>query len=613
MAGFTVKFLPANASATVPEGSTILAAAGAAGLALQTPCGGEGRCGKCLVEVRGALDQPTAGERAVLTARQLIEGWRLACQARVAGDAEVTVPASSLVVEHRIMAEGADREIAIRSNISNTALHLPRPSVDDPRSDLSRLLDALGGAVDPPTRIAPLQALPVTLRQSQFHITAVVAGNRLLAVEPGDTSDMSYGCAVDVGTTTIVVYLCHLPTGRCVATASDLNSQAQWGDDVISRIRVATASPEGLSELSRAVIAVINDLIERACHQAGVPETAIYELAVVGNTCMGHLLLGVPPDGLGSLPFVQAFRAPQTVRAADLGLVVHPEAQLYLVPNIGGFVGADTVGVILASELDRADGLRVAVDIGTNGEIVVARDGELYAASTAAGPAFEGAKISQGMRAALGAIDSLSIGDDVSSHVIGDVMPRGLCGSGLVDAVAELVRLGIITETGRMLRRQEAPSLPEKVARRLIENEGGVEFLLARPDESYGGEGVALTARDIRETQLAKAAIYGGMEVLLEELGARPDEIQQLLLAGAFGNYIKQESAVAIGLVPTLPADRIRPIGNAAGVGARLVLCSTDERARAEEIARRVRQVDLSERKGFYDRFADAMMLRPLP
>ena len=623
MANFTVIFRPSNTSVTVPEQVTLLAAATAAGISLQTPCGGQGRCGKCLVEVAGALDEPTAVERRVLTEDQLAEGWRLACQARIAGNAEVTVPESSLLAEHRIMVEGADREIEVRPNITKIALQLPQPSAEDPRADLDRVLDALSSKVRPLDRVAPLQSLPAMLRDSRFHVTAVAAGGparrslseggELLAVEPGDTSDNCYGLAVDIGTTTVVAYLCHLPSGKCVTIASDLNSQAQYGDDVISRIQFASSPDDGLAVLCRAVVAVINGLIERACREAGVSQDAIYELTVVGNTCMGHLFLGVPPAGLGSLPFVQVFRSARVVRAADLGIGVHPEALVYLVPNIGGFVGADTVGVILAGELDRSDCLRVAVDIGTNGEIVVARDGELYAASTAAGPAFEGARISQGMRAALGAIDSVQIGDDVICHVIGQAEPRGLCGSGLVDAVAELVRLGIVTESGRMLPRQEVSGLPEKVAQRLAGNGAEVRFVLAWPDEESGGEGVALTGRDVRETQLAKAALYGGMELLLEELGGRPDDIEELLLAGAFGNYIRRESATGIGLIPALPADRIRAIGNAAGVGARLVLCSTEERRRAEEIARRVQHVDLSERKGFYDRFADAMMLRPLP
>jgi len=276
-------------------------------------------------------------------------------------------------------------------------------------------------------------------------------------------------------------------------------------------------------------------------------------------------------------------------------------------------VGADTVGVILSSELDETQGLQVAIDIGTNGEIVVAQDGELWACSTAAGPAFEGARISRGMRAATGAIDQVSIDGDVHYHVLGDVAPTGLCGSGLVDTVAELVRIGVVEESGRLRRQEELGSVPEKVRRRVVENEGGVEFVLVPDKHSGSGRQISVTARDIREGQLAKGAIYSGIDLLLRQLGRKPEEIERILLAGAFGNYIRRESAVGIGLVPALPRERIISIGNAAGLGARLVLCSVSLRRRAEEIARRVHHVELAEQEGFYDRFAEAMALRPLP
>ncbi len=253
------------------------------------------------------------------------------------------------------------------------------------------------------------------------------------------------------------------------------------------------------------------------------------------------------------------------------------------------------------------------MDIGTNGEIVVARDGELYACSTAAGPAFEGARISCGMRAAAGAIDRVAITEDVTWHALGDLPPRGLCGSGLVDAVAELVKVGVVAQSGRLQTPQELRAVPEKVKRRVISNEQKTEFVLAWPEETSTGKAVTLTAQDIRELQLAKAAIYAGLVLLLEEVQASSLEVEHLVLAGAFGNYISRDSAIAIGLLPALPSDRIEGIGNAAGVGARLALCSAPERRRAEEIARRVRHIHLSEQQGFYDRFADAMMLRPLP
>jgi uncharacterized 2Fe-2S/4Fe-4S cluster protein (DUF4445 family) len=613
MAEFTVIFLPDNSSVTVAPGTPLLDAARQAGLRMQSPCGGQGRCGKCLVQAATGVDDPTPVETRVLSPARLNDGWRLACQTRVVGDALVTVPESSLAIEHRIMVDGAQREVLVEPNVRKLSLQLPAPSVEDPRSDLNRVMEALGEGALPPSRLEPLQDLPGILRAGGYQITAVLAGNRLAAVEAGDTTEEAYGLAVDVGTTTVVAYLCHLPTGAAVAVASDLNSQAQYGDDVISRIQAATGDAEDLRGLNQAIIAVINDLVARTCHEAGVPPDAIYEVAVVGNTCMSHLLLGVSPAGLGTVPFVPSFRSAQTVRAADLGIDINPHGSVYVAPNIGSFVGADTVGVMLASELDRGDGLRIAVDIGTNGEIVVAKGGELYACSTAAGPAFEGAKISCGVRASHGAIDAVRIDDDVDCHVIGDVRPRGLCGSGLVDVIAELVRVGAVAETGRMLTRVEASALPEKVRERLSENEHGMEFVLARADEAYAGEPITLTARDVREMQLAKAAIYGGMELMLHQVGAEPGDVEQLLLAGAFGNYIRRESALAIGLIPSVAAERIASIGNAAGVGARLMLCSLSERRRAQEIARSTRHVELSEREGFYDRFADAMMLRPLP
>lgn len=613
MAEFTVTFLPDNGSVTVASGTLLAEAAREAGLRLQSPCGGQGRCGKCRLQAPTGVDSPTPVEMRILSPAQLNDGWRLACQTRVVGDALVTVPESSLVVEHRIMVEGAERELLVEPNVRKLSLRLPAPSLEDPRADLNRVLEALGDDALPPARLEPLQHLPGLLRRSHYQVTAVLADSRLVAVEAGDTTEETYGLAVDVGTTTVVAYLCHLPTGAVVAVASDLNSQAQYGGDVISRIQAATSDPEDLRGLNRAIIAVINDLVARASHETGVSPQAIYEIAIVGNTCMSHLLLGVSPAGLGTVPFVSSFRSPQTVRAASLGIDVNPEGSIYVAPNIGSFVGADTVGVILAGELDRGDGLRIAVDIGTNGEIVVAKEGELYACSTAAGPAFEGAKISCGMRASVGAIDAVRIDDEVDCHVIGDVRPRGLCGSGLVDAIAELVRVGAVAETGRMLTRGEASALPEKVRERLVENEDGMEFALARADEAYADEPLTLTARDVRETQLAKAAIYGGMELMLHQVGAEPGDVAQLLLAGAFGNYIRRESALAIGLIPSVAAERIVSIGNAAGVGARLMLCSLSERRRAQEIARSTLHVELSQREGFYDRFADAMMLRSLP
>jgi len=612
MPKFTVTFQPSGATVSVRKGVTIVEAATAAGLTVAAPCGGLGRCGKCVVQVRSGAGRPSAAEQRRFSAEELAEGYRLACQAGVTGECEVFVPETSLIHRHRIVSEGIGREIEIEPNVEKMVWHLSPPSKDDTRPDLQRLLDALDDDIVPVADPELLRDLPNTLRGSEFRVTSVVWDRTLLAVEPGDTTHDSYGAAVDIGTTTVVLYLCHLPTGEVVSVVSDLNPQAQYGDDVISRITVAMQQEGGLETLHRAICASIDELIGRAAEAAGVARAQIYELAVVGNTCMHHLFLGVSPQGLSAIPFTPAFQEGRNVRAAELGLSIHPGGMVYVVPNIGGFVGADTVGVIIASELDQPDAPRAAVDIGTNGEIVVARDSQLYACSTAAGPAFEGARIRQGMRAAAGAIDAVSIDGEVHYHVIGEAPPRGLCGSGLVDAVAGLVRAGVVTESGRLLGADELPPAAEKVKGRVVRNEGGLGFVLATAEET-GAEPVTLTARDIRALQLAKGAIYAGITLLLDRLGLTPRDLECLLLAGAFGNYIRRESAIAIGLVPDLPDDRIRSVGNAAGLGARLVLSSRSLRRRAEEVSRRVEHVELSEQEGFYDRFAEAMALRPLP
>ncbi len=613
MATFTITFLPTNTSVTVDEDATLLEAAAQAGMRVHAPCGGVGRCGKCTVLFEQGATTPTAAERHLFGPEELAEGYRLACQVKVTGDSRVHVPDSFLVQKHRIAIDAVGREIEVEPNVQKLDLRLTPPSAADPRTDLERVLEALGGEVAPDSGTALQPGLSGTLRESNYHVTAVLHDHTLTAIEPGDSSQALYGAAVDIGTTTVVLYLCHLPTGKVVAVASEMNPQAQYGDDLVSRINLAISQEDGLELLHRAICDVLDDLLGRAASEAGVPRERIYELSVVGNTCMSHLFLGVSPVGLSALPFVSAFRGAQVVRAADLGLHVHPEGRVYVTPNIGGFVGADTVGVIVASELDLADGPRAAIDIGTNGEIVVARAGEIYACSTAAGPAFEGARIRQGMRAAAGAIDAVEIGEEVRCHVVGEARPLGLCGSGLVDAVAGLVRAGVVTETGRLLRREELRDVPERVARRVVEGEEGVEFRLTAEGEAGGERPVSVTARDVRELQLAKGAIFAGLTLLLARAGLAPRDLEALLLAGAFGNYLRRESAVAIGLVPELPEGRLQSIGNAAGLGARLILSSVALRRRAEEVSRRVRHIELSEQEGFCDRFAEAMALRPLP
>lgn len=610
MSEIRIEFLPDKRKVRVADGTSIAEAARQAGIAIESPCGGEGRCGKCRVKVRGAVPAPTAEEIQALGDDLLGVGFRLACRCRPQGDVAVYIPPQSRLLEQSILIEGVERELVLDPAVAKRAAEPPTPSLDDQRGDLERLLHAAGR---PQVRCALplLREIGAALRAADWRVTAVVAGDDLIAVEPGDTTGSIYGIAFDVGTTTVVGYLIDLATGRQVAVGSDTNAQVAHGEDVVTRIQFASDHTMGLELLRRDVLAVMNDVITECCEAAGIDAGQIYDVTVVGNTCMHHLLLGLPPDNLAVLPYVATVTAAQHFTAAELGLAVNPAGRCYVLPNIAGFVGADTVGVILAAELDRSEELRVAIDIGTNGEVVVAGGGRIVACSTAAGPAFEGATISRGMRATSGAVDSVAVQQDVAFTTINGASVRGMCGSGLIDAVAELRRAGVVDETGRMLPPSRAAELPGEIGRRLRGEEDRPEFVLAWEHETQDGEPLTITARDVRQLQLAKGALYAGVDILLEEMGADASQVEEILLAGAFGNYVKRESAVAVGLIPALPLERIRSIGNAAGVGAKLALASNSMRDRAQELAARVEYVELSRKPDFQLRFADAMMLAP--
>ncbi len=617
----TLNFLPDGKRVQVPRGATLLEAAAHAGITLQSSCGGRGACGKCRVRLAASAPAPTAADLRHFSEEELQDGFRLACLCHAETDGAVEVPHSSRLLREKIHLEAVGRAVEVEQSVWKVCLHLPKPSLSDQRADLSRVMDSLGNGVLPPSDLGLLRDLPARLRQADFNITAVLSDGELAEVEPGDTSDHLYGLAFDIGTTTIVGYLMHLETGTQAAVASAVNPQAQFGDDVISRISHASTAPDGLTRLQEEVVGALNRILQEASREAGVDPNHIYEITVVGNTCMTHLLLGIDPASLATLPYVAVNSLAQVVAARELGIHINPRGRVHILPGIGGFVGADTIGVILASGLEEPRGLRIAVDIGTNGEVVVAKEGRLLACSTAAGPAFEGARISQGMRAASGAIDQVSLANPrgeaaldsgLSIHTIDGTPARGLCGSGLVDAVAALREAGLITPAGRLLEAKLAPASAGPLRNRL-EGEGSeTRFVLVAAEDSATGEPVHLTSRDVRELQLAKAAICAGILVMLEEAGGDLEEVEEFLLAGAFGNYIRRESALAIGLIPALPPAKVKPIGNAAGLGARLALASKSMRSLAKEVARRVEYVELSERAAFYRRFADAMMLAPV-
>jgi uncharacterized 2Fe-2S/4Fe-4S cluster protein (DUF4445 family) len=432
-------------------------------------------------------------------------------------------------------------------------------------------------------------------------------GGRLVSITPAAERDGIFGAAVDIGTTTVVGYLFDLSTGEYLASAASYNPQAQHGADVISRINFALTEHDGLAQLQAEAISVINEVIQRAAAQVQVDTRHIFEVTLVGNTCMHHLVLGLDPAHLGASPYVPVVDESVDVEARDLGLEVNPSANVHFLPVIAGFVGADTVGVILAAELVGQPRPVLAVDIGTNGEVALWSGSELFVASCAAGPAFEGAQIQHGMRAGPGAIERVDVQDgDLVIHTIGGLSAVGICGSGLFDAVAALLDLGLLDVTGRYA--QEGTVTGRAAGR--LEGEGTARRVeLAHAGETADRTPVLLTQPDIRKVQLAKGAVRAAVELLIRRAGLVPEDLSEVLLAGAFGNYVNPRSALRIGLLPTvLEPERVRGVGNAAGAGAVLALLSIDERRRAEEIAAQAIHVELFSSPEFQDVFADAML-----
>lgn len=589
-----ITFLPDNIQMEVPVGMSIMAAAAEAGVEVEGPCGGKGTCGKCRVKIL----------------RSEGEEWVRACQTPVSGDLVVEIPQAEVSVYRKSAISLSQATVELDPGVVKVCLQVEAPSLEHQAADAVRFLTALGRD-NLTLSLEAMRSLPGALRQADGEVTAVLNGTEVLAVEAGNTLERLYGLAVDIGTTTVVAALVDLTSGETLATASASNTQNIFGADVIARIEHASKEPKGLEQLQRRVLQVINKLVAHLRVETGVDALEIYQAAVVGNTTMSHLFLAVDPANLAPSPFVPGFSRLTTVKAKELGLSICPQAPVYVLPNIAGYVGADTVGVILATELDQKQGVHLAVDIGTNGEIVLAAHGQLWSCSTAAGPAFEGAQIEFGMRAANGAIEKVRISDEeVRLQVIGNTEPKGICGSGLLDLVAELVRTGVVDTSGRMLSADEGDKLPDTLRRRLSRNDSGNCFILAEGADRQ--EAVVLTQKDVRELQLAKAAMRAGIDILLTTAGVKVQDIEHVLLAGAFGNYIDKHSALAMGLLPSVPEEKIQFVGNAAGAGAQLALISQGVRKRSVEIAHRVVHVELSSRMDFQEKFIDALSLGEL-
>ena len=604
-----VVFQPEGRRVRMPRGVTLLEGASQAGLDLNSPCGGMGTCGGCRVRVEGPEEVrvSSAGAR-FFDEGEVSEGWRLACQLHVERDLVVTVPPGSRAFDQKILEAGIAVEVPLEPAVRRLEVAVASPELADLTSDLDRLKSALreAGAAEVSVAHEVLQELPETLRSAEFRVSATVVDGWLVGLEAGPGRGAPLGVAVDVGTTTVVGMLLDLETGEELAVASATNPQVAHGDDVVSRINYAGSHPDGLRRLQRAVVGCLNEIIGRLCRQARRRRRDIYEVVAVGNTTMVHLLLGVDPRFIAQAPYVAAWREGWSLRAREVGLRIHRRGQLAVLPNIAGFVGSDTVGVVLATGLHRSPELQLAIDIGTNGEIVLGSADRLVCCSTAAGPAFEGARIRFGMRAAPGAIERVRFAEEVELEVIGAAAPVGLCGTGLIDTVAELLRLGVVDVSGRFREPGELGEVPGPIRRRLRRHDDGLVFVLATPRDG-APEDIYLTQRDIREVQLAKAAIFAGIQIMKQELGVGDADISQVLLAGAFGNYIRRDRALRVGLLPRVPVERVRFVGNSAGTGAKLALLSREARRWAERISHTVEYVELAARPQFQQAFVEAM------
>jgi uncharacterized 2Fe-2S/4Fe-4S cluster protein (DUF4445 family) len=605
----------ARRALSVPPGTSILKAAHAGGVAITATCGGRGRCTSCRVKfVSGSIPPPTIMDAVQLGADQVRDGYRLSCQCRLDESVTVQVAPPREELSFQMLGPG-DRtgvlgRVAIDSGVDKQLVKVALPREEHHQtSDLEQLLAAVGAE---PADMGPsaLAGLPRALRDDPDGVTVTTFGRRIIAVERGDTTSMRFGLAIDVGTTSVVTTLIELTSGEQLASVSSLNPQAVFGGDLMSRIAFAQFNPANLRKLTTRIIGLLNRHVAEICGQAGVLSKWIYKVVVVGNTCMHHLVLGIDPSWVGLAPYAPVMRHPLTLPARDLFLRVAPEAQVCFLPIVAGFVGADAVAVALATRIFESPTIRVAVDIGTNGEVLLGSRDRLWAASAPAGPALEGAQIRHGMRAALGAIDRVTVGDDIQVHTIGDAPALGICGSGLIDLIAGLLDAGVIDATGLIQVEARAgfpPPLRERIAMR-----GEERLVVVRhPGESGAASEILLTQDDVRQVQLAKGAIASGVALLQHVAGVPAAEVDELMLAGGFGNYMSIASALRIGLIPPLPPARIRYVGNAASLGAQMCLLSEAERATAARIATRVQHVSLATHPDFEQIFVDCMNFPP--
>jgi len=623
-----VVFTPSGKRGRFPVGTPLLQAARTLGVDVDSVCGGRALCGRCQVLVmegdfakhgvnsRAANLTPlSAAEEQYARRRPLPSGHRLSCSARIEGDLVVDVPPGSQV-HRQVVRKAADaRVITLDPVVHLHYVEVRQPDMHDPSGDLQRLMNALEGEwnlKDLQCDLQVLQNLQTTLRTGEWKVTvAVHAGSRIIGIWPGFHEHI-FGLAVDVGSTTIAAHLCDLESGEVVASSGLMNPQIRFGEDLMSRVSYSMMNPGGAQQMTAAVHAALDTLAAEVAREAGVAVNDILEVTLVGNPIMHHLLLGIDPVELGGAPFALATDGALTIRAAEIGLKLHPNARIYLLPCIAGHVGADAAGMILAERPDLGDELTLLVDVGTNAEIVLGNRNRLLACSSPTGPAFEGAQISCGQRAAPGAIERVRINPDTLEarfKVIGSDLwsdepgfneavavtgVTGICGSGIIEVIAEMYLRGIINQDGVV-----DGQLAER-SNRIVPSGRTFGYIVHQ-----GAVSLQITQNDVRAIQLAKAALYAGIKLLMEHMGA--EHVDRIRLAGAFGSHIDVKYAMLLGMIPDCDLSQVASAGNAAGTGARIALLDNTSRTKVEELVRRVEKIETAIEPRFQEHFVQAM------
>ncbi|MDD1778216.1 MAG: ASKHA domain-containing protein [Candidatus Helarchaeota archaeon] len=598
-----IAFLPDGKRVKINDSNTVLEAVKLAGVDLVTICGGKGTCGKCKVKIDPTMFSPplTENEKKFLIPLEKTEGIRLACQIKAAKNhLVVQIPEYSRTGKQRLQVEGIKTAAEPDLMVKKYYLQPPEPSLEDPRSDVDRIIHELNkkhkitGVTIFPDLLMNIAAL---LRQSNWQITVTVWNDtQIIAIEPGNTTNRIFGIALDIGTTKLAAYLLDMIRGEVLAVDSAMNPQIPFGEDIISRINYVSSPDKAQNspELQQILVKQINGLIDFLCEKSAVSVEEIYEMTAVGNTAMHHIFLNLNPKYLALAPYAPVIRGGINLKPKQVGLKINPTGNLYCLPVIAGFNGSDNVAVLLATEIYKRSELCLALDIGTNTEVALGNKDQLLVCSCASGPAFEGASIKFGMRAASGAIEHIQIDPSTlkcSYKTIDSLPPRGICGSAIVDVIAELLKAGIIDVSGRMDKSIQSPYFRE--------GSDGYEFILAPASETANGMDIVITQKDIRQILLAKAAMHTGTQLLMDELGITEKDIDKVFIAGAFGNYIDVANARFIGMYPEIDLTKVTLVGNAAGTGARMTLLSKKMRTLAETISQQTKYVELAIKKNF--------------